>query len=261
MRPLRAVFVAILLIGCTTFSDRENISSEEEGGIAFSVKKKRSSYTKTDDQCESNCSSVEIRFEKMEGNERFNQAIEKRIVKQLQDFVRDGERYKKLNRLTEAFIADYREFKEAFPESKTPWTINVDGKITFAVNKFISYRLTTNSYTGGAHTNTETLLFNVNQNGREIKIRSLITDRPKLMEVAENAFRKTKSLSATADLGAAGYTFDNNEFQLPENIGFTGKGVVLYYNDYEIASYADGPTEILIPYKELEGIVVLEKEK
>ena len=162
---------------------------------------------------------------------------------------------KKIDDLSTAFISDYREFKLAFPESKTPWTIDMKGEITFESEQLISYRLALNSYTGGAHMNAETFLFNVNKNGKKVGLKSFITNRKKFIQIAEKAFRKSKSLSLTADLGEAGFTFDKNKFQLPENIGFTQKGVVLFYNDYEIATYADGPTEINISYKELEGVI------
>ncbi|MCG8379456.1 MAG: RsiV family protein, partial [Proteobacteria bacterium] len=141
---------------------------------------------------------------------------------------------------------------------KPNWHLEIGGEINHYHNDFISYKLVISSYTGGAHSNKETYLFNVNPNGREMKIRSMIKDRSRFMEVAENAFRISKSLSATADLGEAGFTFEKNKFQLPENVGFTKKGVVLYYNDYEIGSYADGPTEITIPYDKLEGILAVE---
>ncbi|MEC5164554.1 hypothetical protein RCH18_000270 [Flavobacterium sp. PL11] len=45
--------------------------------------------------------------------------------------------------------------------------------------------------------------------------------------------------------------FENERFQLPQNIFFTDTGLLLYYNIYEIASYADGATEMLFPYTEV----------
>ena len=44
--------------------------------------------------------------------------------------------------------------------------------------------------------------------------------------------------------------FEDDVFQLPQTYFFTDKGLLLYYNVYEIASYADGPKELLIPYTE-----------
>ena len=45
--------------------------------------------------------------------------------------------------------------------------------------------------------------------------------------------------------------FENDTFQLPQNIFYTEDGLLLYYNSYEAASYADGPKEILFPYDKI----------
>jgi hypothetical protein len=45
--------------------------------------------------------------------------------------------------------------------------------------------------------------------------------------------------------------FEKDSFYLPENIGFTKEGVKLLYNQYEVASYADGTIELTLPYNEV----------
>lgn len=50
--------------------------------------------------------------------------------------------------------------------------------------------------------------------------------------------------------------FEGDQFQLPLNIFYTDKGLLLYYNRYEIAAYADGPKELLIPYEELKNFLI-----
>ncbi|WP_326935009.1 RsiV family protein [Flavobacterium sp. PL11] len=52
-------------------------------------------------------------------------------------------------------------------------------------------------------------------------------------------------------MNSGGLMFENERFQLPQNIFFTDTGLLLYYNIYEIASYADGATEMLFPYTEV----------
>ena len=46
--------------------------------------------------------------------------------------------------------------------------------------------------------------------------------------------------------------FEGEKFALPMTIIFNEKGLLLYYNSYEAASYADGPKEIQLTFKELE---------
>ena len=52
--------------------------------------------------------------------------------------------------------------------------------------------------------------------------------------------------------------FENDEFYLPNNIGFTKNGLQLIYNQYEVASYADGPMSITLPYAEIRNYLAVE---
>jgi hypothetical protein len=240
---------------CTSVSEETKASeldtSEDLGIMILKFEKKQ-------DQCEPECARISVSYDEIQGNNRFNTVVRERVIGELQDFVKNGESYKDMTSISEAFIADYRGYKTEFPESQTPWYIEVEGKINFSTKELISYSLELESYSGGAHTSTEQIFFSVNPKGREIDIKSMITNQAKLMEIAENAFREAKGLGKDQDLSEAGFNFDNNEFQLPENIGFKKEGVILYYNDYEIGAYADGPTEILIPYSEVEDAMKID---
>ncbi|HJD44043.1 MAG TPA: RsiV family protein [Candidatus Paenalcaligenes intestinipullorum] len=44
-------------------------------------------------------------------------------------------------------------------------------------------------------------------------------------------------------------------FQVSENVGLTDAGLLVKYNSYEIAPYAFGQPELLIPYSDLQGIL------
>ena len=72
-----------------------------------------------------------------------------------------------------------------------------------------------------------------------------------LVKAAEAAFRKQRELSPESDLLENGFEFPDNRFRLNDNYGFTNDGVVFFYNSYEIAPYAAGPSEVFIPYSEI----------
>ena len=46
--------------------------------------------------------------------------------------------------------------------------------------------------------------------------------------------------------------FEGDSFYLPQNIGYTQNGLQLFYEQYEVASYADGPITLTVPYIEIE---------
>ena len=71
------------------------------------------------------------------------------------------------------------------------------------------------------------------------------------MDLAEAKFRSQEKIPATQSINSTGFMFDGEAFYLPENIGFTPKGIQLLYNQYEVASYADGPIILTLPYEEV----------
>ena len=64
-------------------------------------------------------------------------------------------------------------------------------------------------------------------------------------------FRKKFNIPEKEALNNSGFMFEEEKFQLPQTFFFTEEGLLLYYNVYEIASYADGPKQLLLPYEEV----------
>ncbi|WP_324288612.1 RsiV family protein [Pedobacter sp. SL55] len=60
-------------------------------------------------------------------------------------------------------------------------------------------------------------------------------------------------MSATEPLEQK-YFFTNGKFALPKSFYVSDKGLVFLYNPYEIKAYAEGVTELVIPFSELSGI-------
>ena len=54
-------------------------------------------------------------------------------------------------------------------------------------------------------------------------------------------------ISCTDNLDAP---FENETFTFPSNIGIDKEGLNFFYNPYEVASYADGPTKVVIRKEE-----------
>ena len=95
------------------------------------------------------------------------------------------------------------------------------------------------AFTGGAHPNTFVSFKNFNLNSGE-----------------EITFDELFSLEKQRDLTKiAGFWFENNEFSLNDNFLITEKGLVFYYNNYEITAYAFGPTELEIPYTKIKMLI------
>ena len=136
--------------------------------------------------------------------------------------------------------------------SEPAWFITIDGAIIYRSEKLINIALRHNAFVGGAHgyAGKRSLLFDI-ESGVVILNKNLFNNPQAFTKFAESKFRDKYKISANAAINDNGFMFESNVFQLPQTYFYTSKGFLLYYNVYEIASYAQGIFEVLIPYSEM----------
>ena len=157
-----------------------------------------------------------------------------------------------------SFIKEYESFITEFPDSYQSWFIERTGEVKLNKENIFSIDYLEYSFTGGAHPNTFIAFRNYNvSNGEEIGLDEVISANKldELTTIAEAEFRKLKELTSEADLGQAGFWFENNKFYLNENFLIGDSSLVFYYNNYEITAYAFGPTELEIPYSKIKNLI------
>ncbi|MFT6867350.1 MAG: hypothetical protein ACJA08_002192 [Cyclobacteriaceae bacterium] len=212
---------------------------------------------KKDKPCINNeCARVKVQYpifdSEIPNNKTINKIIDQKISKSLSDFVMDTKSANGIHEIIDAFIAGYRDFKSNFPEVSTPWFMEIDARPTYQSMDFISMRFDLNRYTGGAHNNSERIYININSRGKEIEKWSyFFRDKVRILELAEATFRKDQGLTSDQSLSAAGFLFSDDKFTLSDNFGFEDKGLIIYYNSYEIVDNSKGPSEIFIPFSAL----------
>lgn len=210
-----------------------------------------------DNPCPNNqCTTVKVGYpkfsEESNASKSLNDAIEKKAAELLSDYITEADPKTDISKLMNKFIENYNMFKATFPEAKTNWYVNINAKPTLRSKDFVSLRFEIDSYTGGAHNVLETLFVNFNSRGKELeKLSHFFRDKQSIRKIAEAEFRKSQGLKENQSLSEAGFVFENDKFQLSDNFGFNNNQLVFYYNSYEIATYSDGPTEIVIPLKSL----------
>lgn len=154
------------------------------------------------------------------------------------------------------FDKEYKTFKNDFQDSSQKWQVKVDGEVIYESAEVIFVSLQSYIDTGGAHGNTRVTYLNFNpETGALLDQNDIIKDPTKFKKIAEKAFKeqtKPKDDDETIE-----DFFFGEDFQLPSNIGFTKEGLVLLYNNYEIASYAQGTTEVVLPYNQIKDLLKL----
>jgi len=122
----------------------------------------------------------------------------------------------------------------------------------------LSFRSDTDEDGGGVHPFGSTFFVNFESStGKTIAINDLIREGglAKLESIAEANFRRDNKLSPTQSLSEQGYGFPGDRFRLNDNFGIGEEELVFFFNSYEIAAGAMGPTEIKIAHPFLRGLL------
>jgi hypothetical protein len=198
--------------------------------------------------------SVEANIVFVKGEGAQFEKINKVIVDSTLAYLMQEEPVDSIQEALEKFVKNYQSFKKDFPESDQVWELSVETEVVFQTETVITYSINTYSYTGGAHGNDHITLLNFNaSNGDLIGISDLIRKPREFKAIARQKF--IESQKATNESFRMEDYFFGEDFELPENMGYSEDGFVLLYNVYEIASYAQGYTEFAIPFEDLDGIL------
>lgn len=257
MRSFKYFIFSIILAACSVENSKqeqptENTKSEKPVRESIQAteritKEKRAACS------EEQCTSVTINYPRYEGSPQFNKIIEEKVTRTLsEDYVMEASGSENIDQLISLFIKSYEDFSKNFPESSTAWSLDILVEQTYSKSDVISLRMNTSGYTGGAHSNSFVEYITLSKNSKKpLDIKDIVKSNRKLSSIAEQVFRNLHGIKKGESFSNHGFTFQNDEFVLPETFGLSTDGLVLYYNSYEISSYADGPTELIIPFDQL----------
>lgn len=250
-RYISLLFVAVLLTACG--KEKKETTEPETPALAF----KTETYTKkTSLPCKDHCAIVNIEIPIAEGIPVASDSINKTVFNTIRKIIFFGEKpytattYEDLNK---SFIGSYEELKKQFPEDAIGWEGKVKGTIDYQTDKVLNIKLNHYTYTGGAHgyEGNTSLLFNP-ETGKALKYSDIFKDEAAFKAFAEKKFRAKFKVPEGKGINSTGFMFEDEVFALPLNIFFKENGLLLYYNSYEIASYAEQQKELLLPYSEIE---------
>ncbi len=168
----------------------------------------------------------------------------------------DGE--DNMDQVSEAFIMAFNEFvEESSVTDFVPWY--TERTIRVFQNTPLLLTLTNHieEYTGGAHGLRVVLFKHYDRlKKKEIKLNDLFSKdaQQELVKIAERIFRKQENIAKDSSLSDS-YFFDEGKFALADNFALEPKDILFFYNVYEIKSYAEGETELRIPYEEIKKLL------
>ena len=181
--------------------------------------------------------------------DRINQTLKNYIIKQINGSEND-DTDRNLKDAVATFNNDYKTFKNDFPDTAQQWEVFIDGEVTYRSPQIISIAITSYLDTGGAHGNTNVRFFNFDpKTGEQYTKKNLLSNAQGLSEVIEK--RLKEDIQSDSDNNVIKDAFFGKDFHFPETIGYSAEGLIILYNPYEMASYAQGIVEFTIPFSEV----------
>lgn len=237
MNRLLAIFsVLALLAAC-----------QQKEALAFSPRELQNTACK-------DCPEVKIILPEALGKSKIansiNTALREEIIAML--IFDDSTSATSLKEAIASFENGYSQMKALYPDESIGWKAEINAEVSFEDSERISILMAAYTFTGGAHGYGATRILNFDKKkGDELERWELFHNEGNFEHFAESKFRLQEKIPSELGINGTGFMFEEDRFYLPENIGFTREGLLLHYNQYEVASYADGPVELTIPFPEV----------
>ena len=229
--------VLILILGC-----------KDDGQLAFEP------LEFTSEKC-ADCPEITISIPKALHKDALSEAINTAVREEVISML-DYDDTLEASTITEAmqsFKNGYLDIKQHFQDEAIGWEAIIEGKVTYEDPHLITLQINTYTFTGGAHGFSSIRFLNFDKKKAvELDNTQLFSNQEALALYAERQFRKQEQIPETDSINATGFMFYGDSFYLPDTIGLTTEGLEMIYAPYEIASYADGPIRLILPFKEVQ---------
>jgi hypothetical protein len=152
--------------------------------------------------------------------------------------------------IQKAFLAEFSAFKKEQRRDVPFWYINRSLTVMNQNAKWITLCERDESFTGGAHPNTYVQYRIIDKrDGKQVTVADLFdpTVMPKVLELAETAFRSERGINPNQSLQEAGFWFKESRFALNDNFFISEDGITFFFNAYEVGPYTLGSTVFTLP--------------
>lgn len=232
------------------------------------------------ENCEDKCPEIDYKLLDT-GNRWLDDMINKDIIYNLafHDYETDSVEHKNWQNFltnpkpTKAGLTNQLNLAiESMVKANNDWQKEMESKTAFSVTamptylghktlknkeKLEQFRVTTETYTGGAHGMYWVNLYVFNMNSQKQLTIDDVIIKDKKRELEKLAKQKYYEFLKKHDVNPEDLA-EMWEFFLTNNFSFDNKGLVLIYQPYEITPYVMGSPELHISYAELSGIVKAE---
>lgn len=255
-RCLTLALSLLLLTGCKDDKKETTVTESPDETAALSFEQK--TYAKKSTICKKECTYVDIKVaEAAKGDKAIADSINAALFKVARSIVYFGEKptnAKNYEELTSMFIQSYDDLAKKYPEEAAwAWEAKINASKEYQSDNIINFKVNNYMFTGGAHgyEGNRSVIIDA-KTGKTLNRADLFKDEKGFTAFVEKKFRTQFNIPAGKPINSTGLMFENNRFTLPQNIFYTDGGLLLLYNPVEIASFADGAKDLVIPYSEVQ---------
>lgn len=161
--------------------------------------------------------------------------------------------YNEVSEQFETAKSDYASYG-ADSEDSTEWSYENNIQMQRADNKVVSFYKSYYGYLGGAHPGSSLTGYTYDsQTGKQLELKDVVTDYDKVydyvLETLKNSDYTDEAFDGWEDTVKAmfyGDSIDGYTYSLSWTMD--SKGIEIYFNTYDLAAYACGPTSVEITY-------------
>lgn len=158
----------------------------------------------------------------------------------------------------DSILKEFMEYGEAPIQPDFPYTLDSYYE-KYASENYLSYVFFTSMYTGGAHPNNtiHTITYDKKKD-KMITISDLVNKSPHLLEFlseeSRQILRKYPSFQTPyfiEDMLLEGTSPTKENFR---NFAFSKEGLILFFEQYQVAPYSEGSFRVVIPYDKIKEL-------
>lgn len=262
MKYLITVLIAVFFIAScgkkseNTTTEQKQTTTESKTTGSNDIKFSDKSFLKSYNNCSptDTCTYFKVDYiEAVSGNNK--DKVNKLIMNIVNSGVSFGDTtMPTMQAAADSFMAQYVSMRKEYPESPQYWYLEQSVSANLDHPKIINLASGNSSYMGGAHPNSYLEYYNISkETGDTLSLGNLFVQgfEKKLNELVDAAFRKANNLKPGDNLADKGGLFENKiTFNYNWLVNKDGS-LTFYYNQYEIASYAQGPIEVTLSKEDI----------
>lgn len=149
----------------------------------------------------------------------------------------------------------YKDLVASGFESLRTFYLSISMHVDYNNQGIFSYTVSKDAFTGGAHPNYEAKLisYSIENEIRRLSWEDIIRidSLPLFKQLVKLSFFNFHALDMNTPANEQGFWFESGDFELNDSFSVQPEGIAIQYNNYEVASYATGPTALFIKWEEV----------